>query len=541
MMPPMHSALQADILAAQATRPPSGTHAAAIMTGIGFILSVAFGLVHEDGILHFDDLTHYLFARWAWSWPAYLLDDWGRPGFTVLYFLPAGLGWWACRVLSAALTAAAAFLAFRIAEGMNLRAAWAAVPLAYAQPLYFQLSQTTLTETPMAFYLTLAVWLAQRSRWSASAAVVSLTFITRHEAIVLLPVWLAAAHRAKVPLRSLWPILWAPLVSNVLAPLLSIRPTIALFLDPTRAGQYGRGGWMTYLCRTLEAWGPAVTVLAILGLRQLARSGGWLICASVVVSFAAQTIVRALGLYDSGGYARFLVPLSPLVAIAAVAGWQQLIATDAQVRRRAILLAGAAMTILWLSMERQIVLHAAALDAVGEIASIHLAKLAMRIATAVLVLLSLALALSVRVGRGGAVHRLAMPAALVGLMLLTVYALCQPLRPPLEKAAIAGALSRLDEMGLGDREIVSASIWLDHVTDRKLTPWRPSVRVQLEQAPVGTLFAWEPQFAASADHGLAREEFMLNPAFRQVLEVPLRPGHQSLTMEFFEKIAPWPH
>jgi len=78
----------------------------------------------------------------------------GPPRLHVLYFLPAGFGWPMCRVLSAILTAWSAWFAYRIAGRAGIRPAWVAVPLCYLQPLFFQLAQTTLTETALAFYLT---------------------------------------------------------------------------------------------------------------------------------------------------------------------------------------------------------------------------------------------------------------------------------------------------------------------------------------------------------------------------------------------------
>ena len=291
---------------------------------IGFALSAIFALHDPEGIVQFDDLTHYLYAHWAWTWPAYLLDDWGRPGFTALYFLPAALGWTACRILSASLSAATALAAYEIVRTLGLRRAWLVVPLVYVQPLFLQLSQTTLTETPMAFYLTLAVLLALHGRWTASAAILSPAFVTRHEAIIFLPLWLFLAWRDRAPLWRLWPILWAPLAVNLLAPLAGVNAPIARLFEPTPSTQYGRGGWLTFFCRTLEAWGPGVAVLAITGfVATTRRQGGAIVAATIALYFAAQTIIRALGLYDSGGYARFLVPISPLIAVAALSGWNE--------------------------------------------------------------------------------------------------------------------------------------------------------------------------------------------------------------------------
>lgn len=106
--------------------------------------SLAAGWI-SNGVYHEDDLTHYVFARWSHFDARYLLDVWGRPGFTVPYSWPAAIGssqdgLRACRVFSAILSAATAWLAFRIARRLGIRHAWAAIPLLYLQPLFARLS-----------------------------------------------------------------------------------------------------------------------------------------------------------------------------------------------------------------------------------------------------------------------------------------------------------------------------------------------------------------------------------------------------------------
>ena len=70
----------------------SGLTLGCIYAALGLGLSVWMGL-RSDGVYHDDDLTHLQMARWAWQYPRYLLHDWGRPGFTVLYASPASAGW----------------------------------------------------------------------------------------------------------------------------------------------------------------------------------------------------------------------------------------------------------------------------------------------------------------------------------------------------------------------------------------------------------------------------------------------------------------
>ncbi|MFQ5422401.1 MAG: hypothetical protein ACE5F9_00310 [Phycisphaerae bacterium] len=513
---------------------------AACLVATGLVASAVFGRLAPEGVVHFDDLTHYLFARWAWTWPTYLLDDWGKPGFTVLYFLPAGVGWPMCRVLSAILTAWSAWFAYRIAQGLRLRHAWAVVLLAYAQPLFFQLSQTTLTETALAFYLSLAVYLAQRDRWSWSAAVVSLAFVTRHEAIVFLPVWLLLAGGGGVRLRRLWPVLWAPLLVSVGALGAGAGPTLDKYFVARPSSQYGHGSWLTFFSRSMEAWGPAIATLALSGLWATWRnSRGRLLAASVASYFAAETVIRAMGLFSSGGYARFLVALSPLVAVAALAGWLRLWHRNERRRRNAVALVAGAMVLLWVAMERQVVLHAQTRDILAEIPDLDLAKKAVRTATAALAVLAF---VSILAGRRPGARRWIRPLIPVGLaimMVLTVGKLCGPLPRPPEAAVIDETLRWLDNSSYSNRDVISAVVWMDYAQGVDLSPRRPSVRERLEQAPIGTIFAWDRQFAASEQHGLPAAEFVRNPSFQYIHHSrPARPWERPY-LTLYEKVAPW--
>ncbi len=564
----------------------SGAKLAAGITACGFLASIACAAVSPDGIHHFDDLTHFLYAKWAWTWPIYLLDHWGRPGFTALYFPAAALGWTACRILSAALSAAGGWFAFRIAEHCGLRHAWAAALLTWAQPLYFQLSHTTLTETPLAFYLAGAVLLALRGRWSISSAVLSIGIVTRHEAIVFVPIWLFFAHRRGVALWRLWPIAWAPLAVNALLWQFGETTIAELYFRPRPSTQYGRDGWLSFVARSMHAWGPGVSALAFTGLLAAPRCGSRSIfshnrrlqkmwhgrlarafaaetaakqvvvrllprtvstsfpslfaAACVAAYFIAQTVVRVFGLFDSGGYARFLVPIGPLVAVMALLGWNVLTSKARKARRRAAPRLAAAFAILWIALELQVRRQDGIELSVPIIAD---AIVAMRIlAIAMLALVAASLLLDRRrvnapAESGRIVPRAIFPVGIAATIALTAFAMHRPLSPPPEAAMIRDTLRRLNEMGLAGRQIESANVWIEYVTNRKWPPSRPPTRMRIEQAPIGTLVAWEAQFAGSPDHGLRLSEFTPETGYRRVLESSPLPLRASPYLYIFEKIA----
>ncbi|MBI5765424.1 MAG: hypothetical protein HZA51_18095 [Planctomycetes bacterium] len=514
---------------------------AIVFSAIGLVAAIVASSFDVLGVLHADDLTHYLFARESWRWPTYLLNDWGRPGFTIPYALPAAFGWEPCRMLSAILSTLAAWLGYLIAAELRLRAPWAVIPLCFLQPLFFKLAQTTLTETPLAFYLTLAVYLALRRRWTASSVIISLAFVTRHEAIIFLPIWLYYARREKIPLVRLWPILWAPIAINALASHFGVSTILSRLLNPASTGQYGRGGWLTYFSRSLEAFGPGIAVLAVVGFavfvmeRKRRPVVHLLPVACALAYFATQTVIRALGLYDSGGYARFLVPIGPLVAMAALAGWHELHHESPLNRRRAIAYSIAAIAVLWIAMERQLMLFAMHRDDAAELPELHQAKIAMRIATGVIVVIGM----WTLVDRRMRLSRL-LVTSFVALIALGTWALSGRLYSPPETQLIRAMNEWRFTHGHSLAPIISASVWIDCMTVTNVPPDRPPVRVQLERAPIGTCFAWDKQFAPSADHGISLAELRDSGCFKQIYESPPRPGDAEPFLRLFKKMAPWP-
>lgn len=312
-------------LTAARSRPWSAeSAAAAALTLAGFLLACSFALL-SAGTYHDDDLTHFQIARWAWIWPSYLLDDWGRPGFTVLYAPAAALGWTAARLFSAALTALTAWLTYLIARDMQIRLASLAPALLWLQPLTFTLSYTTLTETPLALYVTAAVYLWQRRRFALSAAVISLSAVTRHEGVLFLTVWFVAMLAERRRVHELLLLAWAPVLANLLSTIALGETPLLLYLTPKPTAAYGAGGPLTMLTRWALAAGLGPLVLAAMGAGSLWRKRGgrlWLVAG--LLYFLAHTFFFRFGLFASGGYARFLVPLGPLVAVAAAAAASQL-------------------------------------------------------------------------------------------------------------------------------------------------------------------------------------------------------------------------
>ena len=311
------------------------------LTLFGLGVAVVFSLL-SDGVYMDDDITHYLFAYDGWSDTHALLHRWARPGYNVpLAPVAYWTGFLGCRMFSALQTALTAWLAYCIARRLMGRG-WivALVPaLLWMQPMVLRLATTTLTETPGMLYLTAGVWLYLRGNRILGCAAVSLLFITRDECLALAPLMglavLMDAYRgsggswkkAFLSRETRWA--WACILALLWAPLAYVLAAVAVDLPLSASplglfarkysSEYGSGAWYWYPLIWAEAVGVGLIVLGILGAMGL-RGKGWLISTWVFGLLALQGVLFRFGLFASGGYSRFLVPVSGLLAVLAAAG-----------------------------------------------------------------------------------------------------------------------------------------------------------------------------------------------------------------------------
>lgn len=522
-------------------RPDPFARRAQLTLAICFTATLVAGLLSE-GVYHEDDLKHFLYARWSQHCPSYLLEDWGRPGFTVPFALPtligdAQTGLHAARIWASLMTAATAWLAYLIGRQMRLRHAWLAVVFVYAQPLMTRLSFTTLTETPLALYFALATWLLIRQRPTASAAIMALAPITRHEAIVLLPLWAIALWRIRANVFAYPLLLWALALHNGLNYLVFDEVPFMRFLTPSAAEEYGSGTLLTYVPRLLHAAGPIVAALAILGMRRLwRRRSGWLIVAAAAAYFAAETLIYMRGAYSSGGYARFLVPMAPWLAGLAVGGLQPIfVRRRARIFIRTIVAVGGVMIALWVLCEIEWRIRPPILDEKW-----HGVALTGRIAAAI-VCAVLAVALYRFRGVLHAERRPISQFAVVtlGTLLFALPAMSSliPMRLNNYQRLMRDVIPELRRFGWDDRPLIVINYWLYYWSGRWTPPVTEPWYQQIAKARKGTLFVWDERFCTGQEFDFPLTTMRNDPEWKLIwMSEPLAASRQPF-LWLFEKTA----
>ncbi len=300
-----------------------------------------------------DSGFHFLFARRAHRHPQYFIGVWARPLFTLLYFPFAQFGYAAAKFFTVIISLATAWQTFRLARQIKFDRAEMAIPLLFLQPSFFLLSSTVFTETLFALVFVIALRLHLSGRIKAGMIVASLLILVRPEGFfigvlwglwvlfgaptsggefVVPPsggsVWSTGRFRLKAVLQTL--LLASGMILWWLAAYLITGDPLWIVHDwPPDWRPDGKANgtvpiwWYVALAPLIV--GPLLIAPFIAGLWRLLKRREFLCGVSAfLVLFVAHSLMSWRGWFNSPGYARYLVPVSPAVALITLAGWNEL-------------------------------------------------------------------------------------------------------------------------------------------------------------------------------------------------------------------------
>jgi hypothetical protein len=294
------------------------------MLGLGWMIYVA----SQSPDANFqDEVGHVLMSKYAWRYPAYMLDVWGRPFNTIVYMLPALGGLVPARWFSVILACLTVYFTTRIAQKLEVKAL-EFIPLClWFQPWFADFSYTANTMIPFSLLLILGIFLWLEGKIGAASLLFGLLPLTRHEGIALTGTWiiymLVARRNWKAPLISLFPLA----LYNVVYFATYGRIASSNFFNVQPTTFYGSGDWFYYLPYILLGVCPAILILCLFSIAPIWRSPQKrLIFVPYLVYLLIHIVIYRFGLFASGGYGFFLMPLAPAFALSAAIGADVLIA-----------------------------------------------------------------------------------------------------------------------------------------------------------------------------------------------------------------------
>jgi hypothetical protein len=312
-----------------------------------------------------DGGQHYLFSRWAWVHHELFIGVWARPLYTSIYAFPALISYRAARALTVLICLAISYHTWRLAEDLRIDRAPLAIALVWLQPSFFLFCADNMTEPIFALVYVIALRLHHRGRIKAGMIVASLMVLARPEGFFLGALWgtwiLAERRRDKETRRqeegetrrqgdkensppllvSLSPLLllatgafaWWLAALVITGDPLFIKHNWPSNWSLTEA-TYGAAGLYAYPIRLPEIVGLLLLPAFLYGLWRLLKDRRlYTLTSSFLLLFILHTILRAYGALGSAGYPRYLVTISPAIALITLTGWNEFAKLFASVPR----------------------------------------------------------------------------------------------------------------------------------------------------------------------------------------------------------------
>ncbi|MEP7343066.1 MAG: hypothetical protein ABI977_35390 [Acidobacteriota bacterium] len=312
------------------------------------LIGGALTLLYHDAEQQ-DSAYHFLFARWAAAHPVYFISVWGRPLFTLVYWLPSQFGYPAAKLFTVLISLATAWQTFRLAQQINFQRAELAVPLLFFQPAFFAISSAVMTETLFALLFVVALRLHLRGWIKAGMLIASLLVLVRPEGFfigVLWGVWvlceeygirpsgsnlksqisnLKPGFHLKVVLKTLWLtvgmiVWWAVAYCLTGDKLWIVHDWPSDWQVGSRANGIGPIWWYGAMLPLIV--GLPLVAPFLVGLWRLLRRREFVHGTSAfLVLFILHSLMFARGWFGSAGYARYFVCVSPAISLITLAGW----------------------------------------------------------------------------------------------------------------------------------------------------------------------------------------------------------------------------
>lgn len=164
-------------LAAKANNPD------VLMLGLTLALAVIYFIYSKssDGFYQHDEAAHYINMRQFWSDPFSILGNWPKPGYKLLYVIPALFGEQFVQFFNCLVAAFSCFMAYKLTQKYKSDNGYIAFILLATQPLWVQLSFRNYTEAITGLLAIAATYFHENKKTWIAALILSYATLIRQE------------------------------------------------------------------------------------------------------------------------------------------------------------------------------------------------------------------------------------------------------------------------------------------------------------------------------------------------------------------------
>ncbi len=300
-----------------------------IFFSIAGILTIT---LYKDGEQQ-DSGYHYLFARWAFRYPDYFVSVWGRPLFTLIYSLPAQLGYQIARLSTLIICLLTGWQTYKLSNRLGAPKSAHAIPFLFLQPAFFLISGTVLTEPLFALIMAIVIRIHLSGRLLLASFIASSLIMVRPEGFfvgIIYGFFILLDRKSQAGLASrlvktlvlgigmlVW---WSTAMIITRDPLWIAHNWPPDWQALGKANGTGPIWW--YLVMLPLIAGPLLLPPFLLGFRHLMAERKFRAGLSIFfILLCLHSLIFWQGWFGSAGYPRYFVCVSPITAIITMTGW----------------------------------------------------------------------------------------------------------------------------------------------------------------------------------------------------------------------------
>ncbi len=295
-----------------------------LLLTLGLALLYFLFSLRSEGFYQQDEAAHYLSMKRFWHNPNAILSNWEKPGFKLLYALPALLGSTFVQIVNCLVAAFSCFFAYKVAESYKLKIPLIAFILLATQPFWALLAFRNYSELLSAFLLILAVYWQKKDKFYLAALTASYIAFVRQEFYPFLGLYgiylLFQRQFMSALLLAVFPLIhntWGWILTNDFMYLLN-----QILKSGKEIGDnYPRQGFEHYFLMSGTIYGGLVLtcIVAYVALKVLQRKQAeWFLLVPAVLYFLMYCVFNIQS-YPMGpstaGNLRYLIIISPLWAV----------------------------------------------------------------------------------------------------------------------------------------------------------------------------------------------------------------------------------
>ena len=302
-------------------------------------------LTNEAWILD-DEIAHFLISADVWENPSELWHPWSRPGRNLLQFIPAHFGLTPARLWTLALAGLAIWLTGREGKRLGLKNLWILPLLVGFQWWFPELSYPVLTQTPFMIVWIAGMFFAMRKKLILAALCFGYLGLVRHEGLALtglFGLWVIFAEdgfarhltrgkwkeAASAFPHAVWIGAWTILpmvIMNIASGLTRGEWPVLMFFESKPTEMYGSGPLWLYCQHLATGAGFPILILLLIGALKKWKTVSWdlLLYATYPAYFILHSVIYWKGLFASGGYYHFIMPMAPFIGLVALRGFNSI-------------------------------------------------------------------------------------------------------------------------------------------------------------------------------------------------------------------------